>query len=154
MSNYNSTQWGYIFPATPPQTELKPYEQSGKVRTAYAAYSTPVAGLTAGDNLYVCKLPQGARVLNLEALVPAGFVTSAAKVGYGTVAADGTVTVVDDDRWGTGIDLSAVGRKQFLITPADMDYVTTSEVAVVLNFTTGNPAGSKDIAILVQYVVE
>jgi hypothetical protein len=90
----------------------------------------------------------------MEVFVPASFVTSSAKIGYGTVDSAGNITMVDDDRWGSGIDLSSVGRKQFLTVPADLAYVTTSEVVVLLTFTTGNPAASKDIAVQAKYVID
>jgi hypothetical protein len=113
---------------------------------------TTTSAVTAGSQtITLCKLPIGARVVSAELLVPASVGTSSAKLGYGTIAADGTVTVVDDDRWGSAVDLSAVGRKQFLITAADADYETTTEVAVVLSPVTTNFATAIPFTFIIQY---
>lgn len=153
MANFNSTQ--YANNVTVPPTLNVPRDLSGRKRVMFAEYSTPAsAGPAAGDALVVGKLPAGARVTSAEVMVPASFVTSSSKIGYGSIAADGTVTAVDDDRWGAGKDLSSAGRIQYLTVAADIGYETTSEVAVILTFTTGNPAASKDIAVLIEYVVD
>lgn len=113
---------------------------------------TTTSAVTAGSQtITLCKLPKGARVVSAEFIVPASVGTSAAKLGYGTIAADGTVTVVDDDRWGTGIDLSSAGRIQFLKVAADADYETTTEVAVVLSPTTTNFATAITFTFIITY---
>lgn len=153
MAQFNSDQFTNILAV--PATENKTYEKQGKLRLAYAHYTTPSSnGPVATDVLGLFKLPMGAKVVSMEAIVPGSFVTSSAKIGYGTFAVDGTITVVDDDRWGSGKDLSSAGRVQFLTVAADFDYVTTAEVAAVLTFTTGNPAASKEIAVFCFYVVD
>lgn len=152
-TQYNSTQFANQL--TIPLTEAKPYEFSGKKRILYAYYLTDAsAAPVAGDYLILGKLPAGARVTSAEVIVPASFVTSSAKIGYGTVGNAGTFTAVDDDRWGSAVDLSSVGRKQFLTVAADADYVTTAEVAVALTFVTGDPAEAKAIAAIIEYVVD
>ena len=114
---------------------------------------TTTSALTAGSQtLTLCKLPAGAKVVSLELIVPASVGTSSAKIGYGTIAADGTVTVVDDDRWGSGKDLSSAGRVQFVSVAADADYVTTTEVAVVLSPVTTNFATAIAFAFIIKYV--
>ena len=153
MSQYNSEQAAAVI--ANPATQLQPDERSGRVRTLYAKYTTDASlGITTSDVLVVGMLPKGARVLSAEAFVPASFLTSSSKLGYGTLDRAGTLTVVDDDRWGTGLDLSAVGRKQFLTLAADLAYRTTAEVAVCFTPITTTTGLGLVIEFLVQYVVD
>jgi hypothetical protein len=150
MAQFNSDQFANAI-AVPP-TFTKPTEVSGRKRTLYASYTT-VGTEVAGDALVIGKLPKGARVTSAEVIVPASFVTSSSKIGYGTLSGS-TYTATDDDRWGSGVDLSSAARKQYLTVAADIDYLTTAEVAIALTFTTGNPGSSKQIAVLIEYVVD
>jgi hypothetical protein len=165
MSNFNSDQFANII-AVPP-TRVRPNEAGGVKRLQYFEYTTPAsAGPAAADTLCLCKLPRGARVTSLKVTVPASFVTSSAKVGYAVLNPDGTInTLIDDDRWGSGVDLSSAAQKEFLTVIADMaykvleltsttdaSYTAYNEVAVVLTFTTGNPGASKAICGHVEYV--
>lgn len=153
MTNYKSDQYTNVT-ATPP-VELRADEWGGRVRSIFWYYLTDAsAAPVAGDILFLARLPANARVTSMEVMVPASFVTSSAKIGYGTVDAAGTYTAGDDDRWGAAIDLSTVGRKQFLTVPADVNYRTTTEVVVALTFTTGDPAEAKQIGGLIQYVID
>jgi len=164
MAQYNSVQFAQII-TTPPTFNL-PTEVSGKVRSLYAKYTTDASvGVTTSDAVVIGKLPKGARVISAEAFVPASFLTSSSKLGYGTLAADGTYTAVDDDRWGSGIDLSSIGRKQFLTVPADLAYLvlnatdnptlqTIDEVAIAWTPVTTTTGLGLVIEFLIQYVVE
>ena len=153
MASQNTTlfdnQVGFSTAATPTFTEAR--ESGGKVRCISDSYLL-TSTIAAAATLTLCKLPKGARVISLELIVPASFVTSSCKIGYGTISGT-TVTVVDDDRWATGLDLSAVGRKQGLVVTADADYVTTSEVAVVLTVVTGTMA-ALTLSWVILYVVD
>ena len=113
---------------------------------------TTTSAVTTAQTLTLCKLPAGAKVVSAELIVPASVGTSSAKLGYGTINDAGTVTVVDDDRWGSAIDLSAVGRKQFVIVAADSDFVTTTEVAVVLSPVTTSFATAIPFSFIITYV--
>jgi len=127
-------------------------ESGGRVCVIADTFTTTSA-LTAGSHtLTLCKLPAGAKVVSLELCVPASVGTSSAKIGYGTIDSAGTVTVVDDDRWGSGKDLSSAGRVQFITVAANADYVTTSEVAVVLSPVTTNFATAIEFAFIITYV--
>lgn len=151
-TQYNSDQFAYL--TTTPITEFRPDEKSGRKRILYATYTTDAStGPVAGDYLIVGNLPAGARVTSAEVIVPASFVTSSAKLGYGTLSGT-TYTAVDDDRWGSGKDLSSAGRIQFVTVAADLDYRTTAQVAVALTWTTGDPAEAKQISVLIEYVVD
>ncbi len=107
----------------------------GKLRVLVDTFTTTSA-LTAGSHtLALCQLPKGAKVVSLEIIVPASVGTSSAKIGYFPLNADGTFTSTgaDDDRWGSAVNLSTAGRKQFITVAADADYLTTVPVAVVLS---------------------
>jgi hypothetical protein len=152
MAQYNSTQFALVS-ATPP-TSVRPDEVAGRVRTLYAKYTTDAsAGLTTSDVLVIGKLPANARVISAEAFVPASFLSSSSKIGYGTLSGS-TYTAVDDDRWGTGIDLSSAGRKQYLTLVGDLDYRTTAEFAVALTIITTTTGLGLVIEFVIQYVVD
>lgn len=129
-------------------------EAGGKVRCVSDTYLTTSAVTAGSQTITLCKLPVGAKVISAELIVPASVGTSSAKLGYGTFDAAGTVTVVDDDRWGSGKDLSSAGRVQFVSVAADADYVTTSDVAVVLSPVTTNFATAITFAYIINYVTE
>ncbi len=152
MAQYNSEQFTYL--TTVPITETRPDEYSGRVRVLYAKYTTDASvGITTSDVLVIGKLPAGARVISAEAFVPASFLSSSSKLGYGSLVGT-TYTAVDDDRWGTGIDLSAVGRKQYLTLAADLAYRTTAEVAVALTIITTTTGLNLVIEFMIMYVVD
>ena len=112
---------------------------------------TPTSTMAAGTVLGICKLPAGSKVVSVEFIVPASMVTSSAKIGIGTIDANGVITVTDDDRYGTALDLSAVGRFQAVKIAADADYVNSTEVALVMTITTGTLA-ALPFAYIVTYV--
>jgi hypothetical protein len=123
----------------------------GVVRICNSHLTT--SAVTAGSQtITLCKLPAGVKVTSIEIIVPASVGTSSAKIGYGTIAADGTVTVVDDDRWGSGKDLSSAGRVQFVTVAADAQYITTTEVAVVLSPVTDNFATAITFTFIIDYI--
>lgn len=127
-------------------------DAGGKTYTICDTFTTTSAVTAGSQTITLCKLPAGAKVTSFEFIVPASVGTSSAKVGYGTIASDGTVTVVDDDRWGSGANLSSAGRVQVLTVAADADYVTTSEVAVVLSPVTTNFATAITFAFIIRYI--
>lgn len=156
MASQNTTLFAaQIFSADYATGQALPGSLDAGARTVTIAdtYATTSAVTAASQTITLCKLPAGVKVVSLELIVPASVGTSSAKVGYGTIASDGTVTVVDDDRWGTGIDLSSAGRVQFLKIAADADYVTTSEVAVVLSPVTTNFATAITFAFVITYII-
>ncbi len=124
----------------------------GRANVVCDSFTTTSAVTAGSQTITLCKLPPGAKVVSLELIVPASVGTSSAKIGYGTIDAAGTVTVVDDDRWGTGKDLSSAGRIQFVTVAADADYVTTTEVAVVLSPVTANFATAILFAWVITYI--
>lgn len=138
------------------QSYLRPTDETGKVRIIAETYLTTSAVATT-ENIVLCRIPKGAKVISAEMIVPANCVTSASKLGIGVISSSGTVSMTatgaDDDRFGSGIDLSSAGRKQFITSAADSDYVTTDEVAVVFTPTTGSFADAKTFAFILQYVI-
>lgn len=152
MSQFNTDQFAYL--TTSPITENRPDEYGGRKRTLYAKYTTDATtGLLAADVVVIGKLPAGARVTSCEVIVPASFLTASVKIGYGSLSGT-TYTATDDDRWAVALDLSAVGRKQGLIVAADMDYRTTAEVAVAMTVVTTTSGLAKQMAFLIEYVVD
>lgn len=127
-------------------------EAGGRPVIVADTYLTTSAVTAGSQTITLCKLPAGAKVTSLELIVPASVGTSSAKIGYGTIGVTGTVTVVDDDRWGSGKDLSSAGRVQFVTVAADADYLTTTEVAVVLSPVTTNFATAITFAFIITYV--
>lgn len=127
-------------------------DAGGRVNVVADTYATTSAVTAGSQTITLCKLPAGAKVVSLELLVPASVGTSSAKIGYGTIDASGTVTIVDDDRWGSAVNLSTAGRKQFVTVAADADYVTTTEVAVVLSPVTTDFATAITFAYIITYI--
>lgn len=151
MASQNTTLFAaQITPDTSGQVDS--LDSGGVVRAASDTFTTTSAVTAGSQTVTLCKLPKNAKVISAVLCVPAGVGTSSAKLGYGTIAADGTVTVVDDDRWGSAVDLSAIGRKEFISAAADMDFVTTSEVAVVLSPVTTNFATAILFSFTITYV--
>ena len=148
MASQNTTLFAaQIAPGLNGQSD--PLDAGARTITICDSFTTTSAVTAGSQTITLCKLPKGAKVCSLELIVPASVGTSSAKIGYGTIDAAGTVTVVDDDRWGAAVDLSAAARKQFVLAAADADYVTTSEVAVVLSPVTTNFA----TAILFTWII-
>lgn len=105
----------------------------GKLRVIMDSYTTTSAVTATSQYIVLCRLPKGAKVISAQFIVPAGVGTTAGNLGYYTIGPTGTLTVGDVDRWGGLIaqSLNAAGRFELLTTPADADYITTTEVAVV-----------------------
>lgn len=123
----------------------------GKLRVITDTFLTTSA-LTAGSHtLALCVLPANAKVVSCELLVPAGVGTTSAKIGVFSISSTGTLTAVDDDRYGSAVNLSAVGRKQFLTVAADADYLTLTEVAVVLSPVTVDFATAITFSFIIMY---
>ena len=152
MASQNSTMYAAQIASGAPTVSST--EAGGRVRCVSDTYLTTSAVTAGSQTITLCKLPVGAKVISAELIVPASVGTSSAKLGYGTFDSSGTVTVVDDDRWGSGKDLSSAGRVQFVSVAADSDYVTTSDVAVVLSPVTTNFATAITFAFIIQYVTD
>ena len=155
MASQNSTLFAaQIFSADYSTDQKYPtsLDAGGRVNIIADTFTTTSAVTAGSQTITLCKLPPGAKVTSLELVVPASVGTSSAKIGYGTIDAAGTVTVVDDDRWGSGKDLSSAGRVQFVTVAADADYATTTEVAVVLSPVTTNFATAIAFAFIITYI--
>lgn len=124
----------------------------GKLRVITDTFTTTSA-LTAGSHtLALCTLPANAKVVSVELLVPASVGTTSAKIGvYSISATNGTLTAVDDDRYGSAVNLSTAGRKQFVTVAADGDYLTLTEVAVVLAPVTVDFATAIAFSFIIMY---
>jgi hypothetical protein len=124
----------------------------GKLRVIVDTFTTTSA-LTAGSHtLALCKLPKGAKVVSAELIVPASVGTTSAKLGVFALTSAGAVgDAIDDDRYGSAVNLSTAGRKQFITVAADADYVTTAEVAVVLSPVTVDFATAIAFGFVIMY---
>lgn len=151
MASQNSTLFAaQITPSTSGQVAVT--DAGGRTVTISDTYLTTSAVTAGSQTITLCKLPAGAKVTSAVLVVPASVGTSSAKLGIGTIDAAGTVTVTDDDRYGSGKDLSSAGRVEFVTVAADADYVTTTEVAVVLSPVTTNFATAITFAFIITYV--
>lgn len=123
----------------------------GKLRIITDTFTTTSA-LTAGSHtLALCTLPANAKVVSVELLVPASVGTTSAKIGVFSMSANGTLTAVDDDRYGSAVNLSTAGRKQFITVAADGDYLTLTPVAVVLSPVTVDFATAIAFSFVIMY---
>lgn len=154
MASQNTTLFAaQIGSLTGSYNASRPTDAGGQAMRIASGYQTTSAVVASSETLTLCKLPMGAKVTSLELLVPASVGTTSAKIGYGTMSASGTVTLVDDDRWGSGKDLSSAGRIQFVTNHLDANYVTTSEVAVVLSPVTDDFASGRTFTFVIDYIV-
>lgn len=126
-------------------------DADGPLKVIVDTFTTTSAVTAGSQTIALCRIPAGVKVISAELLVPASVGTSSAKLGIFSIGADGTLTAVDDDRYGSGVDLSAAGRKQFITVAADADYVTTTEVAVVLSPVTVNFATAIAFGFILMY---
>jgi len=124
----------------------------GKLRVISDTFTTTSAVTAASQTIALCKLPKNAKVVSAELIVPASVGTSSAKLGVFNINSDGTVgSAIDDDRYGSGVNLSTAGRKQFITVAADADYLTTAEVAVVLSPVTTDFATAIEFGFVIMY---
>lgn len=114
---------------------------NGRLRQIVVIHTTTSA-LTAGtDTLTLCKLPANARVVSLELIVPASVGTSSAKIGNAT----------NSTLYGSGVDLSTAGRKQFVLTAATIGSITSGQLT--LPAAGGNPSSAEETIILAPVTV-
>jgi len=126
-------------------------DAGGVVKVICDSFTTTSAVATT-ETLTLCKLPAGARVINFELLIDSAMGTTSSKIGIGTIDSAGTVTVTDDDRYGTGISWNSTGRVPVLTLQANADYITTTEVAVVVTPVTTSLTTAKTFQFIITYV--
>lgn len=158
MASQNTTLYGYQVAGRTGSTSVlqaPSRDAGGKLRVLTDSYTTTSAVTAGSQTITLGVLPAGAKVLSVELLVPASVGTSSAKIGYFPIDSTGAITSTgaDDDRWGSAVSLATAGRKQFLTVAADSDYVTTSEVAVVLSPVTTDFATAITFTFIIQYVI-
>lgn len=165
MAQVNSNQFANVI-ATP-ITKLRPDEKGGRQRVLYWDYTTTATtGEVAGTVLAIGFLPRNSRVIRATITVPASFLNTVATIGYG-VSINGTVTVIDADRWGTFPALTSVGeyaavplvadqgyRTLALTSTTDANYLSYQEAAVCITFVTTDTGASKAICGTVTYVID
>ena len=142
---------------------IKPNELHGRQRIARFTLNTNThgaSGIADGSNVFVAKLPKGARILigklKFEAMggTAALDVGLAAADGSGFIDAAGTVAD-DDDLFGAAIDVSGAGEAVFADTIAqNYGYELEKECYLVLTAETDNWADDKDLIGHIEYVVD
>lgn len=88
--------------------------ESGKLVRQFFSYTVPAATIAAGDTLFLCRVPKGARMLGGVWKNTAGGAAATGKIGKYTAE----YVVVDDDWWGTLTDMTAATSQTFADTDA------------------------------------
>ena len=145
----------------PGHEPLKPNEEHGRVRFGRFTFETPeTTGTTDGTNIFVYRLPKGARVLEIFMAWEAMGTTAACDVGLagadgsGYIDADDSVAD-DDDLFAAAIDVSSAGENICADTIAqNYGYELGKECYLVLTAETANWAAEKDMIGHVLFVVD
>lgn len=140
---------------------LKPNEMHGRVRMCRFSYTTPATvGVVDGQNIAMCILPKGARILEVFAAFEAMGGSAAldiglmAKDGSGYIDEDDSVAD-DDDLLGAAISVVSAGETIAADTIAqNYGYEIGKECYLVFTAETGNWAAEKDIVGHVLYVLD
>ena len=138
---------------------LKPNEMHGRVRFCFFQFATG-AGVTDGQNIEMCVLPEGARVI--EIFLTFGAMGGTAAVDIGIFGRDGTgftdkdLSVADDDDFfAAALVISSAGEAVVADTVAqNYAFETLKEVSLVFTAETDNWAGSQNISGHVLYIVD
>lgn len=139
---------------------LKPNELHGRVRIARFSYTTPASvGVTDGQNIALCRLPKGARVIG--AFMEFEAMGTGADLDLGLMAVDGT-GVIDEDAtsdsetfFADGLDVAAAGNLHTdEILATNYGYELQKECYVVATADTANWDAEKDLVGHIEYVVD
>lgn len=101
MADKYSSQYQNAYVSVP-SVKIAPGEQSGEVKLLYAEH-LGTAELATTDELYLAKIPAGARVIGGKIICPATGATGIFKVGYKANGVDNA----DDDAFAVNIDPGA-----------------------------------------------
>jgi len=142
-------------------TPIAPNQMGGRVRMAYFTYTTPATtGVTDGQNIGMCVIPKGARVLGGKIIGEAMAGSAAVDIGLagndgsGYIDAAGSVED-DDDLFLAAGDVSSAFALTFADTIArNYGYETEKEVILVATAETDDWAAEKDVYGHVEYVVD
>lgn len=134
--------------------DIRPTDVDGKIRVVVDRYTTTSEVTASSQHIVLCKLPKGAKLISAELL--AGTSGPAyANLGIGTINWDGSVTVTASSKYGEDIalDTADVTRFQLADNPETVvDYVTESDVALVLTPTSGNFANAWSFSFIIMYI--
>lgn len=147
MANKYSSQYQKAY-VDVPSAKINPGEQSGDTRIMYAEF-VGAAELALTDDVYLGKLPAGARVINGRVICPATGATGIVDIGY---LANG-VDVADQDAFVVGADPGAAAVSA-AITGAGIGKKFSVETTVVLKPTevTASFTG-KTLQFWLEYVI-
>ena len=140
---------------TTPTAFIKPNEQAGRVRIAYATYEA--SSLASGDVIEMFNLPDGARIINGWLAHDALGSSTTLSVGHAAYNnADGTVVALDVDEFKAAaastsaqiVDIAAtLALGAFTEIDADKDGYPVTAVM-------GGAAGTGTISVAMTYVVD
>jgi len=149
-----------VAPTAQGNAKLQPNEQGGRIRMARFSYTVPAGNEADGNNIALCIVPNGARVLRV--FVTFGAMGAGAQLDLGIMGRDlngfydaaGTLAD-DDDLFGAGQDVSAAGELTLADTIAQ-GYGTELDKDCFLVATVENAAWAAASALIghVEYVVD
>lgn len=168
MADYKSQQQLQVAP--PNYSPLATHESGGRIRCQWWEFNTtddPTTTMVENDEVILCVLPKGARVLNIDWACEAGGANQVVDVGIrgndGSGYYDADDSLADDDDFFTvdgPIDIHAAGDPGGAADTLtnNFGYLTTKEVQVTMKFSddtsTVAVAADKDINGYVMYVVD
>ena len=143
---------------TVPETKIPVGEQRGVVRVAYDKFdmATDGLGVTTSDTIYMQKIPAGARVI--DAWLKFADMGTSGVVDIGWQASADGVETADADGIFSAIDVQAAAdcllASQDDASPLVVNREFSSEVGVVMVFSTLTTATTGTIELTIQYVID
>ena len=151
MATKYSTQYDQAY-ITKPFSALKPNEQAGRVRCAYAKYSFS-ADLAAADVINMFKLPKGARIVDAILKTPDLDASGGTlDVGYDS-GLNGDETA-DPDGLFVDVDVTSAALTRMLVGAAAHFRELLDEVNVQITIDGDTDATSGDVFLAVFYVLD
>ncbi len=130
-------------------------EIGGRKRAIYAEYVF-TALLATADSLRMCKIPKGARVLDVS--LKADDLGTTGVVDVGWEASDDAVEAADQDGFLAAIDVNAAALTSNMSAkvPFSAGYLKkfSSEVWLTIKATTATTATSGTVQVIVEYVID
>ena len=137
-----------------PKTRIKPNEQAGRVRIAYASYE---ASAVAVGTIEMFNLPNGARILSGEVVHDALGGSTTVSVGHAAYTnAAGTVVALDVDEFKAAAASTAIATVGIAATSAlgRNTVVDANEDGIPVTVVTAGAAATGTIELTMMYVVD
>lgn len=164
VTTQESTEYAQLY-TTVPRSNVNTTEKHGRVRIAFFTHDQSGAG-DATSSVALCKLPPGrVRLLLSSSWAYVNWTTGSATLDLGWdafTAMDGTTTVADPNGLVDGMDVDAVGIRQFstgtvaAVIATGYTHVFESKSGVVIRATSQDTAiaSGDDLVGFFQYVVD